>query len=186
MAHCICPPWVGYFLVNPLRRLVQKPERILAGLVTPGMTVLDVGPGMGFFTLPLARMVGPGGTVVAVDVQEVMVRVLRRRAERAGLSERIVTRVCPPTSLEIADFAGRIDFALVYAVVHELPDAAQFFAELAEALKPEAQCLLGEPAGHVSANAFAATLETAQGAGLGVVARPQFRGSRSALLSKGG
>jgi ubiquinone/menaquinone biosynthesis C-methylase UbiE len=186
MPHPVCPPWVGYLLANPLRRLFQKPEQILAGLVTPGMTVLEVGPGMGFFTLPMARMVGPEGRVVAVDVQEAMLRGLRRRAERAGLSERVITRVCPPTSLDVADFAGKVDFALVYAVVHELPNAGHFFAEVAEALKPGAQCLLGEPAGHVSAEAFAVTLETAQRAGLRVVAEPRIRGSRSALLRKGG
>lgn len=185
MPHCVCPRWIGYFLVNPLRRLFQKPEQILAGLVTPGMTVLEVGPGMGFFTLPLARMVGPEGTVVAVDVQEAMLRGLQRRAEGARLSERIVARVCRPASLEVADFAGMIDFALVFAVVHEVPEAAPFFGEVAEALKPGAQCLLGEPAGHVSAEAFAATLEAAQRAGLSVVARPRIRGSRTALLEKG-
>ncbi|RPI99505.1 MAG: hypothetical protein EHM39_06405 [Chloroflexi bacterium] len=46
---------------NPLRRLIHRPERILAGLVREGQTMLDVGPGMGYFTLPLAKLVGEGG-----------------------------------------------------------------------------------------------------------------------------
>ena len=50
------------------------------------MTVLEPGPGMGFFTLELARIVGPEGRVVAVDVQPKMVEGLQKRARRAGLS----------------------------------------------------------------------------------------------------
>jgi ubiquinone/menaquinone biosynthesis C-methylase UbiE len=185
MPHRVCPPWIAWFLASPLRRLLQQPERILVGLVAPGMTVLEVGPGMGFFTLPLARMVGPEGTVVTVDVQEAMLRSLRKRGEAAGLADRISTRVCPPDSLGLSDSAGKMDFALLFAVVHEMPDVPHLFAEIAEALRPRAQCLLAEPAGHVTPEAFAATLDTAQRAGLGLVARPQIRASRAALLQKG-
>ena len=56
------------------------------------MTVLEPGPGMGFFTLELARLVGPEGRVIAVEVQPQMIAGLRRRAERATLIDRIETR----------------------------------------------------------------------------------------------
>ncbi len=184
MPHEVCPAWLGYFLASPIRRLLQKPEQILAGLATPGMTVLEVGPGMGFFTLPLARMVGPTGQVIAVDVQEAMLHGLRKRAEAARIGDRITTRVCPSTSLDVADFAGKVDFALVFAVVHELPSRDRFFLEVAEVLKPGAQCLLAEPTGHVSLDGFAATLDAAQQAGLRVNSRPHIRASRAALLEK--
>ena len=185
MAKHVCPPWVGYWLASPLRRLVHKPERILADLVTPGMTVLDVGPGMGFFTLPMARMVGPNGKVVCVDVQEAMLRSLRKRAEAKRLADRIITRVCTPTSLGLTDFAGRIDFALAFAVVHEMPEVPHFFAEVAEVLKPDAQCLVAEPTGRVSAQAFEETLGAAGQAGLNVVGRTHIRRCYAALLMKG-
>jgi 2-polyprenyl-3-methyl-5-hydroxy-6-metoxy-1,4-benzoquinol methylase len=139
MVHWLCPPWIGYWLASPLRRLVHKPEQVLAGLVAPGMTVADVGPGMGFFALPMARMVGPNGTVVCVDVQEAMLRSLQKRAAAQRLAERIITRVCSPTSLGVTDSAGKMDFVLVFAVVHEVPDVSSFFAEVAQALKPDAQ-----------------------------------------------
>ncbi len=58
MSKRVCPWWLGYLLVNPLRKLLYKPENILKPYIHEGMTVLEVGSGMGFFTLPMARLVG--------------------------------------------------------------------------------------------------------------------------------
>jgi len=124
MAKRVCPYWVGYLLLNPLRRLVHNPDKILAPHVSSGMTVLDIGSAMGFFTLPLARLVGPHGKVISVDVQERMLNILQNRAQKAQLAERIVTRGCEPISLGLADFYGQIDFALAFAVVHEVLDVS--------------------------------------------------------------
>ena len=78
MAEHVCPWWLGYFLVSPIRRWMQNPDELIAPYVTPGMTVLEPGPGMGFFTLPLARRVG-SGRVIAVDIQPKMLNALRRK-----------------------------------------------------------------------------------------------------------
>jgi ubiquinone/menaquinone biosynthesis C-methylase UbiE len=141
---------------------------------------------MGFFALPMARMVGPNGKVVCVDVQKAMLRSLRKRAEKGQLADRIIPRVCPPTSLGLADFAGRIDFALAFAVVHEMPDVPHFYTEIAEALKPDGQCLVAEPKGRVSAQGFEESLEAARHASLIVACRPDIRGCYAGLLRKGG
>lgn len=77
--HDVCPWWVGYFLASPLRRLIQDPGLVLYPHVHAGMTVLEPGPGMGFFTLELARLVGAAGRVLAVDVEPRMIRGLQRR-----------------------------------------------------------------------------------------------------------
>jgi ubiquinone/menaquinone biosynthesis C-methylase UbiE len=69
MKHGVCPWWLGYWLISPVRRLGQNPHDILLPYVREGMTVLEPGPGMGFFTIELARLVGASGKVVAVDVQ---------------------------------------------------------------------------------------------------------------------
>ena len=71
--HRVCPSWAGYLLASPVRKLLQNPTRILEPYVRAGMNVLEPGPGMGFFTLELARLVGPEGRVVAVDVQPAMI-----------------------------------------------------------------------------------------------------------------
>jgi ubiquinone/menaquinone biosynthesis C-methylase UbiE len=162
----VCPFWVGYWLVNPLRRLIHNPDKILAPFVADGMTVLDAGPGMGFFSLSMAEMVGLGGKVVCADVQERMLRSLQRRAEAAQLEDRIVLKVSRPDSLCLGDFEGKIDFALVFAVVHEVVDVPKFFAEVYAALKPNALCLVAEPKGHVPLQEFEHSMAIAEQNGL--------------------
>src|SRR5512133_3839237 len=126
MTPHVCPWWLGYLLVSPLRRLVHDPAALLAPLVREGMTVLEPGPGMGFFTLEAARRVGPRGRVVAVDLQPRMLAALRRRAERAGLADRIEAREARPDALGVEDLAGTVDLVLALLVVHELPDEGRF------------------------------------------------------------
>ena len=72
---------------------------MLKPFVRVGMTVVEPGPGMGFFTLELARLVGPEGRVIAVDVQPQMIAGLRRQAERAGLIDRIETRLASAVTM---------------------------------------------------------------------------------------
>ena len=184
MSHDVCPYWVGFWLASPVRRLLHNPEKILHSFVKTGMTVLDVGAAMGFFSLPLAQMVGPGGKVVCLDVQEKMLQALQKRARKANLLDRIVTHECGSASLGLNTFEGTIDFALAFAVVHEVPDARSFFSELFRAGKPGAQCLVAEPRAHVSARDFEQTLSHAEEAGWRVVDKPRIRISQAALLSK--
>jgi len=139
------------------------------------MRVLEPGPGMGFFTLELAWLVGPRGKVVAVDLQEQMIAGLRRRAAKAGLADRVEGRVCGPDDLGIGDLAGSFDLVVLIYVLHEVDDQARFLAALAAALKPGGGALVVEPRGHVSPAAFQASLERAAGAGLSVAGRPAGR-----------
>lgn len=175
-------------LGHPLRRLVHPPGRILAPFVALGMTVLEPGPGVGFFTVELARRVGPSGRVVAVDVRPQMLDELRRRAARAGVLDRIDARVAQPNRLGTDDLAGSVDFVLAFAMVHEVPDAAAFFADVAATLRPGGRLLLVEPAGHVDARRFAAELHAAERAGLRPAPHPALRPrawlSRTTVLVK--
>jgi len=180
----ICPWWIGYFLASPVRRLWQQPRSIVGPYVTGGMTVLEPGPGMGFFTLELARLVGTAGRVIAVDVQPKMLAALRRRASRAGLAGRIETRQVTDDGLGVADLAGKVDFVLAFAMVHEVADAERFFADVSTAMKAGAKLLLSEPVGHVTEPRFAATLDLAARFGLRLESRPAIRTSRSAVLVK--
>ena len=99
---------------------------MLKPFVRVGMTVVEPGPGMGFFTLELARLVGPEGRVIAVDVQPQMIAGLRRRAERAGLIDRIETRLASAVTIGLEAYDGSADFVLAFAVVHEMPSVAKF------------------------------------------------------------
>ena len=150
MAGRVCPPWVGYLLLNPLRKLLENPKKILGRFVREGMTVLEPGCGMGYFTLPLARMVGPKGRVVAVEIQPKMLSVLNRRARKAGLLDRIDLRQAGVDTLGVEDLAAGVDFAAALHVVHEVPDPTSFLTEVRKALKPGSKLLVVEPRGHVS------------------------------------
>jgi ubiquinone/menaquinone biosynthesis C-methylase UbiE len=182
MAEHVCPWWIGYFLVSPLRRWMQNPDEVIAPYVTPGMTVLEPGPGMGFFTLPLARRVG-SGRVVAVDIQSKMLAALRRRATKAGLIQRIETRLARPDSLGLDDLRGSVDFVLAVAVVHEMPSAESFFREAAGALAPGGRLLLAEPTGHVREAKFREELESAHRAGMVVKDSPALKRFHAALMT---
>ena len=146
--HSVCPWWIGYLMASPIRRIFNRPSKILAPHVHEGMTVLEPGPGMGFFSLELARLVGPTGRVIAVDIQSRMLDGLRRRAAKAEVLDRLDLRLASPDSLGLADLDGAVDFTLAYAMVHELPGAARFFREVARASKTgERGCSWSNPRG---------------------------------------
>jgi ubiquinone/menaquinone biosynthesis C-methylase UbiE len=182
--HHVCPFWVGYLLASPVRKLLQNPDKILKPYVTEAMTVADIGCAMGFFSLPLARMVGPNGKVICVDIQEKMIRKLEKRASKAGLSDRIETIICNDKSLGLDDFKGKVDFALAFAIVHEVPDSARFFTEVCEAMKPAGRLLIAEPKAHVSENDFEKSVSIAKHNGFEVTDRPQINRGRTVLLQR--
>jgi ubiquinone/menaquinone biosynthesis C-methylase UbiE len=171
-------------LASPIRRLLQDPEEIVRPYVKEGMSVMDIGCGMGFFSLPLAKLAGETGRVVSVDLQEKMIKGLLRRALKAGLSDRIDARICRQDSLGADDLAGKIDFALAFALVHEVPDKERLFAEIYNALKQTGEFLLAEPKGHVSNPDFEKTTAIAQGTGFEVLRALKIPRSRAVLLRR--
>jgi ubiquinone/menaquinone biosynthesis C-methylase UbiE len=184
MSQRICPWWIGYLLASPMRGWLQDPIAILQPYVSEGMKVLEPGPGMGFFTLPLARLVGASGRVIAVDVQPKMIATLKRRAAKAGLLDRIDARVSPAQTMALGDLEGKIDFTLAFAVVHEFPDAGRFFDEVAHVSKPNARLFLAEPSGRVKQEKFEAELNAAAAVRFQLRQRPEVRRSQAALLQK--
>ncbi len=183
-AQHICPVWAGYFLASPLRKLFQSPHKITGDYIKEGMTVIDAGCAMGFFSLPMARITGKSGRVICIDMQEKMLAKLMKRADKKGLGKIITPRKAQPTSLNISDLFDVADFALAFAVVHEVPDKNSFFIELFKALKPGGKLLVAEPRGHVSVQAFSATLKTAQDKGFQILDHPVIHNSISALMEK--
>lgn len=180
----VCPWWIGYFLLIPWRRFIHDSKRILSPYVREGMTVLEVGPGMGYFSLTLAQLVGPRGRVICVDVQDKMLEKLRKRAKRAGVPDRVKTVRASDQSLLIQEFEGKVDFVLAFAVVHEVPDQPKLFEEIHGAMKPGALLLLSEPRGHVTGEAFEKTLAIAQGKGFKTESNVQVKQSHTVLLRK--
>lgn len=175
----ICPWWLCFTFDNPLRRLVHDPQAILGSWVRSGDTVLDVGPGMGYFTIPLAELVGPSGRVIAADIQPKMLDAVLRRARRKGVADRIRIHLSTPESLGIGQ---KVDFVLAFWIVHEIADQETFFKQIRSILKPSGGLLLAEPVIHVSRQMFLRTLDAAKKMGLTVIEHPRIALSHSALL----
>lgn len=181
----VCPWWMGYLLISPLRKLLQNPKKIIAPLVHEGMTVVEIGPGMGFFTLEIAKQVAATGRVIAIDIQPKMLEQLEQRAEKAKLRQRIETRLATSESLGMTDLAEVVDLVFAYAVVHELPDDRAFFKAVFGVLKQNGRLFIAEPGRHVSQELFNEELQHAQVAGLEVVELGRSRQGYTALLRKG-
>lgn len=179
----VCPWWLASALDNPIRRLIHNPERILGGYIESGQTVLDLGCGSGTFTIAMAKMVGETGRVIAVDLQDKMLRILRKKAAKEGLESRIITHNCEPDRIGIS-ISNKVDFALAFYMVHEVPDKEAFLGEIASFLKPKGRLLIVEPLAHVSGASFQETLNAARLAGLEAICEPKILFSRSMLFQR--
>jgi ubiquinone/menaquinone biosynthesis C-methylase UbiE len=175
-----CPWWFGYAFDNPLRRFIHRPESILGEFASPGDTAVDIGCGIGYFSIALAELVGPTGRVVAFDVQAQMVERARQRAERKNLRNRIDFRVCAPDHI---GFEGEADFVLAFWMLHEVSDPEQFLIEVRSFLRPSGHLMIAEPRLHVSKTRFSAIIELARRNGFQVVKGPEVRFSRCILCS---
>ena len=182
--HHVCPVWVGCLLASPLRKVLQSPQKILRPYIKEGMKVLDIGCAMGFFSLPLAKMIGPSGKVICVDLQKKMIEALEKRGRKAGLLYRIETRICTENSLELDHLDEEIDFTLAFAVVHEVPDANNLFSEVYKVMKPGGKVLVAEPKGRVSENDFDTSVSIAEENGFQAIERLKTGRSYSVLLEK--
>ncbi|MCK4514212.1 MAG: methyltransferase domain-containing protein, partial [Spirochaetaceae bacterium] len=122
--------------------------------------------------------------VICVDLQRTMLGALLRRARRANLDDRIETRLCGPDSLGVSDLAGQIDFALAFAVVHEVADPIRLFAEIHTVLKPGGRVLVAEPKGRVTEPSFQESIATAEEKGFHPVASPHILRSYAVVLER--
>ncbi|MDD1678284.1 MAG: class I SAM-dependent methyltransferase [Methanomicrobiales archaeon] len=160
----VCPyfPGVDWFLDNPFRRFFLNPDQLLGSLVREGMTVIDLGCGPGMFTLAMAERVGERGQVIAVDLQQGMLDLVKKKAKRKGLAPRI--RLHRNTADSIG-LAVQADFILSVYMVHEVSNQELFFREVHGLLAPEGRYLVKEPI-FIGKKAFAGMGAHARSAGL--------------------
>lgn len=121
-------------LVHPLRGWIHPVRPTLEKFrLKPGDTVLEVGPGPGYFTIEAGQMVGPEGRVLCLDVQPEMIGFLHQR-----LGDQHVANAHPivgdATNLPLADRS--VDAAFLVAVLGEVPDRPGAMAELRRVLRP--------------------------------------------------
>ncbi len=130
------------WLVRDTREAEEQPDRMLDALkLKPGMTVADVGAGVGYTSLRIARRVGPKGTVLATDVQPEMLRMLAANARQFGVKT-IKPVLCTPTDPKLPE--GAVDLILMVDVYHELSEPDVALKGLRKALKPDGRLVLVE------------------------------------------
>ena len=130
------------WLIRDVREREERCSLLLTNLgVRSGMTICDMGCGNGFYSLPLAKLVGPSGRILAVDIQPEMLVMLRSRAEQAGIDNisPILGSIHSPRLP-----AGSADLILLVDVYHEFSHPVQMLAAMREALKPDGLLALVE------------------------------------------
>jgi ubiquinone/menaquinone biosynthesis C-methylase UbiE len=136
------------------RAETEQPDAVIDALhVAPGSTVADIGAGTGFFTVRLARRVGPSGRVIATDLQPEMLAILRRHVRDAGLGN-VTAVVCTERDAKLPE--ASLDLALMVDVYHELARPAETLAEVRRALKKDGRLALVEYRGEDPAVAIKA------------------------------
>lgn len=130
------------WLTRDSRQREEDCETTLRELrIRAGMTVVDMGCGNGFYSLPMAKLTGDRGRVLAVDIQPEMLRLLEARAKDEG-RENIRTIQGTPIDPRLPENA--VDLILCVDVYHEFSHPEQMLAAMRKALKPEGQLVLAE------------------------------------------
>jgi ubiquinone/menaquinone biosynthesis C-methylase UbiE len=136
--HYLGAPW----LTRESRDREEDSKTLLEALnIKPGDVVCDLGCGNGFYTLPIARLVGEQGKVIAVDIQREMLGLLEARAREEGVEnvETVLGTVVDPKLP-----AGAIDLVLMVDVYHEFSHPEQMLAAIRRSLKPDGRVALVE------------------------------------------
>ncbi|MFX0020734.1 MAG: class I SAM-dependent methyltransferase [Candidatus Hermodarchaeota archaeon] len=128
---------------NPIRRkLIQKPATVAKRLkLEPSMTVLEIGPGKGSYTIAFAKEVLPNGKVYAIDIQESIIERLKRRIEKENVGN-IIPKIDDAYNLSLED--SSIDRVIMIACLPEIPEPVRVLKEIKRVLKPDGIVSLSE------------------------------------------
>ncbi|NQV19096.1 MAG: class I SAM-dependent methyltransferase [Armatimonadetes bacterium] len=177
----VCPVWMAYTFDNPLRNLIHKPKKMFKEYVKEGMTVMDIGCGLGCFSIGLAKMVGKEGKVYSVDLQKGMLDRLMKRAKKAGIADIIKTHQCSADTIGIEE---KLDFALAFWMMNETPDALDFLKQIYNILKPDGILYVAEPKKHVHPKEIDELAASAEKIGYRVIGKPKVSMSFVLVLKK--
>jgi ubiquinone/menaquinone biosynthesis C-methylase UbiE len=177
----VCPIEHAGALDISLRKLIQNPRKILRPYVTEGMTVLDLGCGPGFFSIDMAKMVGMSGKVIAADLQDGMLKKLEDKIRNTKFQNIIKLHKCQEDKIGLSE---KVDFVLLFFMLHEVPDQPRFLKEISTLLKPDAKIMIVEPPFHVSKKEFANLIESVRGLGFKIIDKPKVFFCHSILISR--
>jgi SAM-dependent methyltransferase len=120
----------------------REAERVFERLgLHPGQRVADIGAGEGYYTVRLARRLGPGATLYAQDVNPTFLKELQARLTREGLTD-VHTVLGAPQDPKLP--ANSIDLALLSHVYHEIENPFAFMYRLRRSLAPDGRVVIVE------------------------------------------
>lgn len=176
----ICPVERAGALDHPVRKLLQNPKKILSPYIRQGMTVVDLGCGPGFFTIEMSKLLMGSGEVIAADLQEGMLDIVRQKIKGTESGKMIKLHKCREDGIGLTVEA---DFVLAFYMIHEVPDQDKLFKELNSILKPDGRLLIIEPKFHVSKKSFDTMIEKLKSNGFEIDRTPKVFFSRAIVLT---
>lgn len=176
----VCPVEIAGGLDNSFRRLLQNPNKIMKPYIREGMTVLDLGCGPGFFSLEIAKLLKDSGKVIAADLQEGMLEILRNKIKGTNLVQRIEVHKCENTHIGITE---NVDFVLAFYMIHEVPNQVKLLEVLKSILKPNGKIYIIEPKFHTSKKSFEVMIDKIKSMGFEIIEKPKVCFSRTVLLT---
>lgn len=160
--------------------MIQNPHRILRKYIHPGMTVLDLGCGPGFFTLEMAQLLKDEGKVFALDVQQGMLDILNEKLnQNPNMRKMVHVRCNTEKSLEIFE---KVDFVVAFYCFHEIRCLDEVISQLKNICKSTTQILLSEQIAHVSKQMFQDFIRRMEIAGFEISDHPHIFLSRTVVM----
>jgi len=174
----VCPVEISGLLDTKLRKLFQDPKKILKPYIKKDMVVLDVGCGPGYFTTKISALLNGTGKLIGADLKEGMLLKLKNKAKNLNLNN-VETHKTEKDSINLKE---KVDFILVFYMLHEVPSQKKFLNELKDLLNNGGKILISEPKFHVKKEDFEKSLQIIEHMGFEIIEKPNIFISRSVLI----
>ena len=148
--HLVCPMRVAGLLDSKFRKVFHNPNKILKPYIKKNITALDIGCGPGVFSIEIVELLEGTGKVISVDMQEGMLEIIKRKITGKSIEKNIILHKCTPANINVKE---KIDFVLMFYVVHEVPNKENLFNEVLPLINKNGLIMIVEP-GLISKNEF--------------------------------
>jgi ubiquinone/menaquinone biosynthesis C-methylase UbiE len=168
-------------LESSIRYKLQNPKKILKNYIKPGMTVLDLGCGPGFFTTEMARLLEDSGKVIAADLQDGMLELVKQKIIGSPYEQIVEIHKCQEKSLELT---YQFDFVLAFYSFHEMSFLNNIIDDIQLKLKPKGIIFIAEQKFHVPKSYFDFIINKMKTKGFEIIQRPHIFLSRTVVMRR--